>query len=132
MTLVQKLFGTTGRIRRLDYWLLSIGVNLAVVLLAFAADLAFEFEPGAFEGVVFFWSIRIFMIWTRIAIAVKRCHDRDKAWWWALVFEIPLIGWVWGFIELGCLDGTPGPNRFGPSPKGYGGAGAELTAEVFS
>lgn len=32
------------------------------------------------------------------------------------------------FVVVGCLDGTPGPNRFGPSPKGIGGE----TAEVFS
>lgn len=31
-------------------------------------------------------------------------------------------------INLGFLDGTRGPNRFGPSPKGIGGD----TAEVFS
>jgi uncharacterized membrane protein YhaH (DUF805 family) len=23
---------------------------------------------------------------------------------------------IWAFIELGCLRGTPGPNRFGPDP----------------
>jgi uncharacterized membrane protein YhaH (DUF805 family) len=27
---------------------------------------------------------------------------------------------IWGFIECGCLDGTKGPNRYGPSPKGIG------------
>jgi uncharacterized membrane protein YhaH (DUF805 family) len=29
---------------------------------------------------------------------------------------------VWTFVELGCLDGTKGPNRYGPSPKGVGTA----------
>jgi uncharacterized membrane protein YhaH (DUF805 family) len=23
---------------------------------------------------------------------------------------------IWGFVELGCLRGTVGPNRFGPDP----------------
>jgi uncharacterized membrane protein YhaH (DUF805 family) len=27
---------------------------------------------------------------------------------------------IYLFIECGCLDGTPGPNRYGPSPKGRG------------
>ena len=34
-------------------------------------------------------------------------------------------------ITLGFLDGTKGPNRFGPSPKGVGGP-AEKAAEMFS
>lgn len=34
---------------------------------------------------------------------------------------------IWLLIELGFLDGTPGPNRFGPSPKGLGGS-----AEAFA
>lgn len=34
---------------------------------------------------------------------------------------------LWLIVTLGFLDGTPGPNRFGPSPKGIGSE----TAEVF-
>lgn len=40
---------------------------------------------------------------------------------------IVLIYAIYLLIELGFLDGTPGPNRFGPSPKGIGG-----TAETFA
>jgi uncharacterized membrane protein YhaH (DUF805 family) len=39
-----------------------------------------------------------------------------------------LIGSLYQLVVLGFLDGTPGPNRFGTSPKGIGGD----TAEVFS
>lgn len=35
-------------------------------------------------------------------------------------------------VVLGFLDGTPGPNRFGRSPKGIGGDPADKAAEVFS
>ncbi len=31
-----------------------------------------------------------------------------------------LVVGVWMLIELGFLDGTQGPNKFGPSPKGIG------------
>jgi uncharacterized membrane protein YhaH (DUF805 family) len=79
-----------------------------------------------------------------LAVATKRLHDRDKSAWWLLVFYllpavlaatgagvtlatdswlgIGLFGAVtfaigaWAFIELGCLRGTPGPNRYGPDP----------------
>ncbi len=33
---------------------------------------------------------------------------------------------LWTFIECGCMDGTKGPNRFGPSPKKV-----DAAAEVF-
>lgn len=35
---------------------------------------------------------------------------------------------LWLFITLGCLDGTPGPNRFGPSPKGLSGGAPSFMA----
>ena len=35
-------------------------------------------------------------------------------------------------VILGVLDGTRGPNRFGPSPKGIGGDATGDVAEVFS
>ncbi len=38
-----------------------------------------------------------------------------------------LVYGIWVLIECGFLDGTPGPNRFGPSPKGLGGS-----AEAFA
>ena len=60
-------------------------------------------------------------VWIGLALAVKRCHDRDKSGWFLLIGFIPIIGGVWLLVELGFLDGTQGPNRFGPSPKGLGG-----------
>jgi len=30
---------------------------------------------------------------------------------------IPVIGGLWTLIECGFLDGTPGSNKYGPSPK---------------
>ena len=41
--------------------------------------------------------------------------------WRTLVGIVYIIGGIWLLIDLGFLDGTPGPNRFGPSPKGLGG-----------
>jgi uncharacterized membrane protein YhaH (DUF805 family) len=74
----------------------------------------------------------------------KRLHDRDKSAWWLLPFYVApavLIGFgldlsmnpfeasvetasvfgafalaIWAFVELGCLRGTAGTNRYGPDP----------------
>ena len=46
-----------------------------------------------------------------IAVAVRRAHDNDKSGWFIL---IP----IYGAIIVLFLEGTRGPNRFGPDPKG--------------
>ena len=56
--------------------------------------------------------------WITLATQVKRWHDRGKPGVWMLVGFIPLIGPLWTLVELMFLDSEPGPNRFGPSPKG--------------
>jgi uncharacterized membrane protein YhaH (DUF805 family) len=58
------------------------------------------------------------LVWTTLAMQVKRWHDRDKSGFWAFVGFIPFIGWLWILIELNFIEGTVGPNRFGPSPRG--------------
>jgi uncharacterized membrane protein YhaH (DUF805 family) len=79
-------------------------------------------------------------IWFLTATTLKRLHDRNKSGWWiAPFFFAPsllnkLSDWlddptlaqllsalafglnVWCFVELFCLRGTNGPNRFGPDP----------------
>jgi len=51
-----------------------------------------------------------------LMFGVKRCHDRDKSGWWILLSVVPVIGWIWAIIELGCLKGADGPDRYGPDP----------------
>ena len=56
--------------------------------------------------------------WTTLATQVKRWHDRGKSGVWMLVGFIPLIGPLWTLVELMFLGSGPGPNQFGPSPRG--------------
>src|SRR5207237_7646976 len=51
-----------------------------------------------------------------IAVSVRRLHDTDRSGWWLLIVFIPIIGPI-VLIVFMCIDGTPGANRFGPSPK---------------
>jgi uncharacterized membrane protein YhaH (DUF805 family) len=82
-------------------------------------------------------------VYISTAISVKRLHDRDKSGWWAILYlGLPPVilfafaqgadangrveGWpaallipflimlVVTFIELACLKGTTGANRYGP------------------
>ena len=82
----------------------------------------------------------VIFVWLFVATVIKRLHDRAKSgWWFAPFFFAPglldkLSDWldnrplallvsalsfglsVWCFIELFCLRGTRGPNRFGLDP----------------
>ena len=80
-----------------------------------------------------------------IAFHTERLHDRGKSAWWLLVFYavpgvlgqlakgawfagaagtelhyvLALAGFalsIWGFVEIGCLRGKPGLNRYGSNP----------------
>ena len=66
-----------------------------------------------------------------LALGVKRLHDRDMSGWWTLISFVPFGGFIL-LVILGFLDGTQGPNRFGPSPKGIGGASDRELGSVFS
>ena len=54
--------------------------------------------------------------WALLALTVKRLHDRDKSPAWLLLALVPLLGPVWLLVELACLPGTPGENRYGADP----------------
>ncbi len=152
------LFGLRGRLGRRGFWLyLAIALPLLAVLLV--AFWAYSLSlPGAYENggptpfpsdplgivlaVVFFGLLGLILI-AGACVAVRRLHDRDKAWWWLLLVIAlnSLFGWgayladtgvnaalgsvlrlgsagllLWAFTELALLRGTSGPNRFGPDP----------------
>ena len=50
-----------------------------------------------------------------LGVEIRRLHDIDKSGWWILIAFVPVIGIIW-LIVLMCMAGSPGANRFGPSP----------------
>jgi uncharacterized membrane protein YhaH (DUF805 family) len=141
--LFEFLFGASGRINRAKYWgslLVFSGAGLlcAIILLT-AANLAAPLFIITVAVVFIPW-----LMWG-CAIHTERLHDRDKSAWWLLVFYgVPGVlghfakaAWfagaagtglhyilalasfalsTWGFIEIGCLRGTVGSNKYGPNP----------------
>jgi uncharacterized membrane protein YhaH (DUF805 family) len=90
--------------------------------------------------VAVFMAAALVNTWIALAVGAKRLHDRDRSGWWIVLFyfapallnmtgnalggmsalTLGLGGvaiWVWGFVELGCLKGSDGPNRYGPAPN---------------
>ncbi|UVL91854.1 DUF805 domain-containing protein [Pseudomonas sichuanensis] len=92
-----------GRARRKEYWLF--------VLINFLITIAFGYLDNVLgTNPLLSLVYALVLMIPSIAVAVRRLHDSDHRGWWLLV---PIVGLVFLFI-----DGTPGNNRFGPSPKG--------------
>ena len=120
------LFSFHGRISRSEYWLKGVllGSLIATVLLfiGIGIDVALGNidikntppDPNMRGPIVAILIYLIWVIWTGLAMQVKRWHDRDKSGWFVLINLIPIVGAVWSLIELGFLRGTIGPNRYGP------------------
>lgn len=92
-----------GRARRKEYWLF--------VLINFLITIAFGYLDNVLgTNPLLSLVYALVLMLPSIAVAVRRLHDSDHRGWWLLV---PIVGLVFLFF-----DGTPGNNRFGPSPKG--------------
>jgi len=95
-----------GRIGRGHWW-----IGAAVLLFAW---LVISLLFGS-DGLVAF-VLGLALMFAGIMLHIKRFHDRGKSGWWALIIFVPVIGFIWIIIDLGLLEGTPGPNDYGPAP----------------
>jgi uncharacterized membrane protein YhaH (DUF805 family) len=108
------LFRLQGRIGRAQYWL-GICVSLALSALGYFINPPFaEFQDLTIALIAF--AISLINLWICICIMAKRYHDRGKSAWWILFALIPIIGWIWSFIELGLLRGDEASNDYGADP----------------
>ena len=109
-----------GRLRRSDFWGRVVAVILLVACgMMFIWFVASDTTSGTIRALALV-AVALFgvvMALANLAAHVRRWHDRDKSGWWILIGLIPIVGPIWSVVECGFLDGTPGPNRFGPSPK---------------
>ena len=111
------LFSFQGRIRRSQYW----GGAIASMFIFYAAAIAIMVLASAIgvEALAILALVPyIAVMWSSLALQVKRWHDRGKSGAYIFVSLIPIAGPIWTFIEVGCLPGTMGPNAYGPDPKG--------------
>ena len=127
MDLTQLLFGFQGRIGRQQWWLATLGIYAVIIVLAmvlglilpegtFAEDTSPTDSPATIALSVIAIVAYVVIIWSGLALAAKRWHDRDKSAWWILINFVPFVGGIWALIENGFLKGTEGSNRFGSDP----------------
>ena len=116
----QLLFGFEGRIGRIAFWSVQIPVLVLFWLYGQHVDplLARWFPYSVFEGLTFALVLVAPLIWVECAIVIKRCHDRGKSGFWALLLLLPVLGWLWLLVDC-CLppsklDTESPPDRGGP------------------
>ena len=140
---ILKYLSFQGRANRKRFWLTTLslfGLFLVSSLIVMGVTAA---SPFLSLIVVPFW---LAFLVASVANGARRLHDRNKSAWWLLLFSglptllaipyelakygppddfqlaaaaLAALGLpfsIWGFIVVGCLKGTTGPNRFGDDP----------------
>jgi uncharacterized membrane protein YhaH (DUF805 family) len=108
----------------------TLGIIIVSVLLSVLLIGGLDFSGGGLGamgglslGVLILFTLAIFI--PALAVQVRRFHDQDKSGWFVLLNFLPYVGGIIVLVMM-CLEGTRGPNRFGPDPKG--GASADVFA----
>jgi uncharacterized membrane protein YhaH (DUF805 family) len=118
MPILQVLFSFEGRINRSQFWLgtvLALCASLAAGRWLLSPLLATQIEvwrielrygqPGLNLPLALILTSLASLAWVHAAVIVKRCRDRGKSDGWAFLALVPIIGFVWLVIDLGCLPG---------------------------
>src|SRR6516162_9898871 len=106
MSIMQMLLSFEGRMRRRDFWLCVLGLlvvqwvlqSICTMLFFPVAPMSVAVGPGGDVTVFNAWLWRmgpsfmligLLLLWPRLAIGAKRCHDRNKSGLWLLLGFIP-------------------------------------------
>lgn len=142
------LFSWRGRINRAKYWLVFILCSV-VVVASRAVIKAVSLHAGSHApdvDLLLSGAVLFTLMFIVTASTIKRLHDRGRSGWWSVLFWVmPNLMYfasaftgdlgatvlqrlggiilICGFVELGCLRGKGGANRYGPDPL------AELEAQ---
>lgn len=118
-TCLAKYATLSGRARRSEYWwwvLFTVLISAVAVALDFAFDLRIRNSLGGSQIGWIQLVVMLLLIIPTIAVTFRRLHDTGRSGWWWLLSLLCGIGQLILFV-LCLLNGTHGPNRYGPDPK---------------
>lgn len=115
-----------GRARRSEFWFFYLFVVIVSAVATLIDNLigwqvyavssegaAIAYNPGWIQLLV---TLALFI--PMISVSVRRLHDRDASGWWWWLGLICCIGGLILIFAFYVQPGTPGPNKYGPDPKG--------------
>jgi uncharacterized membrane protein YhaH (DUF805 family) len=114
----------SGRSRRKEFWSFTLMVLVLMIMLtivtgagaAFADPTSAMSGAGFGLGVILILLVSLALFIPSLAVQVRRFHDQDKSGWFVLLNFIPYVGGLIVLVFM-FLEGTRGPNRYGPDPK---------------
>jgi uncharacterized membrane protein YhaH (DUF805 family) len=120
-----------GRSQRQEYWLFVLfSILLYIAAIIVLISLVATLDPGTGKdaapsvavivGILLIGLLYLGLFLPTLAVQVRRFHDQDLSGWFVLLAFVPYLGGLIMLVFM-CIDGTAGPNRFGPDPKGRGG-----------
>ena len=128
----KRYFDFSGRSQRMEFWMFTL--LYTIVLIAFVAfmlaglpwdqmgEASANYDPDAKPGTLFWIGLGLLVIFMlgsiipSIAVTVRRFHDQDKSGWFYLLSFVPYAGGIIIIVFM-CIEGTRGPNQYGPDPK---------------
>ena len=124
LAVLRKYAEFSGRARRKEYWMFFlfnflIGCGLAIL------ELTLGLAGGLYGPLTLLYSLAVLV--PGLAVTVRRLHDTGRSGWWLLIGFVPLLGAIVLLVFM-LTDGQPGPNQYGPNPKGAVGSGGTGTS----
>ena len=141
---LQDLLTFRGRMNRARYWGAVLSLVCIAIMMGLIAGATHAMIQGGAAAAALAIIMAVALLALAVPgyfIAIKRLHDRNKSGHWLWLFclapaVLNLLGKlavpqgaaavgiviimvsvgisIWGFVEIACLRGTSGPNRFGP------------------
>jgi uncharacterized membrane protein YhaH (DUF805 family) len=137
MNFVNLFISPSGRINRAKFW---IAILIFTVVNLLNAGMVL-FTDGGTGVVILNGIVTLLVAASGVLVGIKRLHDRNKSGWWVLLYwvapfvmlsigfavgsdtlVVSVLGFLalaiglWSLIDLGCLRGTIGQNKYGPDP----------------
>lgn len=122
MTTLQALFSFRGRMSRRQFWLKGILVLSPVLVFGWFVTILtlVRDDPDASGSLVALGLIEFLVLLVPMtALYVKRLHDHNRSGWFLATWLIPIAQFFFMLlilVEVMCLRGTVGANRFGEDP----------------
>ncbi len=131
---LKKYSDFTGRSRRKEFWLFIL-LMIVVSVVATTIDSMLGMS-GLIFGVYgpLTLIVALALLTPQLSVSVRRLHDTNRSGWWVLLGFVPVVTMIVSYqtglavlnllslvafvlIYFFVLEGTKGPNQYGPDPK---------------
>lgn len=113
---MKELFSFAGRIGRKTYWLTTLAIVAALLVVqVLAVVMASLSETMGMIGAILALVVCLTLLVPSFAVAAKRWHDLGKSGWWTLLMFVPIAN-LYALVMVGFIKGEDGANDYGPDP----------------